>query len=193
MHAEQRDYIRGQAGSALLGAGLMLFFGFAYMNEPAGTDLFNRAAWVFFHTLRIGGVAMLLAACALMSGYTVALLLDAVVAGIIGLLLIGTGVAMAVDGGDLVQTAINLFCGYGFVTSARKNWSVYQQSAGATGSLPASAPPPLPRGDKGGFVRAAKVEPPPLRTSNFELPTSPSGYLAALAEKKRKQRDDTPT
>lgn len=212
--AQHQDYIRGQAGSALLGAGFMLFFGFGYMGEPTGTDLFGRAAWVFFQTLRIGGVAMLLTAGALISGRVMALLVDAVVAGIIGLLFIATGAAMAVDGGDIAQTAINLICGYGFATSARRNWIVFQAKCATGSSLSVRTreaeeapraslqfPPPLPRGEKGGSAVPGSVETESLRTSNFELPTSAEsetsveppesgGFLAALADKKRKQRDD---
>jgi len=203
MNPDLAGRIKTQAASAWIGAALLLFFGFGYLSEPSGTDLFAKAYWVLLQTLRVGGIAMAVVALFLMTGQAMALACDAFVSIAVGLLLIGTGVVMFVDGGDIVQSAINVICGSGFASSGRRSWQAYAAMRARAPSP--SEPPPLTRGDQGGSpvsppTRNAKKEPrkeessDPLRTSNFELPTSPpaaAGYLAALAEKRRKERDES--
>ena len=103
----------------------MIYFGFYGLAEPTGTDLFSKANWVFFHTLRIGGIALAVLALWSLSGQRLALIVDAVVSIAIGVLFAATGVAMLVDGGGTLQSVINVMFGWMFVSSGRRNWSDY--------------------------------------------------------------------
>ena len=209
MSADVSGRVKTQASSAWIGAAMLLFFGFGYLTEPSGTDLFSKAAWVFYQTLRIGGIAMAAAAAFLTTGHTLALAVDAVVAVTVGLLLIATGAVMFIDGGEALQPLINVICGTGFASSGRRSWAAYTSLAAGAIEPPAltredqgrstppplprgdqgeSPPPPLPRGDEEGFFKESSE---PLRASNFEFGTSPPSYLASLAEKKRKERGES--
>lgn len=159
--------VRSRVAPAAIGALLLLYFGFAHLSEPTGTDLYHRAALVFYYTLRFGGLAMALAAMALATGHRLALAIDAVTTVPIGLLLIGTGVVMFVDGGDMPQSLINVLCGGGFVSSGRHHWRVFR-------SLEARPVPTIaPRPNLESLETHADPKPPAV------------GYLAALADEKR--------
>jgi len=174
MSLDAAQRVRSQLFPALIGAALMLYFGFVQMAEPTGTDLFNRAAWVFYQTLRLGGVAMALVAASLLTGHPLALIADAVVTVICGLLFVGTGGGMLLGGGEMIQIVINLFCGTSFVSSGMRSWKGYYNIA-----VPVASPL------VGGVSESAP------RTSRDATPdeTRPSGYLAALADQKRRQHD----
>lgn len=200
MSADAAQRIRSQVSSPLIGAALMLYFGFVHMAEPSGTDLFGRAAWVFFQTLRIGGVAMAVVAAALMTGHPLALILDAAVTMICGLLFLGTGVAMLLDSGDMVQILINLFCGTSFVSSGMRSWRGYETIAGrqrptdrsppTLNEVPRTPQPVWPPSATGSLPGATGSLSASVHSEPDETPTG--GYLAALADKKRRQRDDSP-
>lgn len=111
----------------------MLFFGFAHLAEPSGTDLFGRSWLVLYHTLRIGGLAMATIALWLGTGHLPALLADAVVAILIGAVLILTGAGMLLDGGDALQTIVNVFCGGMFVSSGLRNRREFLEFRGHKG------------------------------------------------------------
>lgn len=117
--------VRAGAGSAAIAAALLIYFGFVHLLEPTGSDLFSRAAWVFFHTLRIGGVAMAVVAMLALTGHPIVLILDAVVSVAIGLLLPLTGVAMLIDGGGMMQPLINVICGAFFLSAGVRNGRHY--------------------------------------------------------------------
>jgi len=126
--------VRQNVVPAAIGAGFLLYFGFLHLAEPTGTDLFNRANWVFYHTLRLGGLAMAAVALWSMLGQGITLAVDAVITVVIGGLLILTGLAMAIDGGDMLQTIINVVCGGMFVSSGRHNWKDYRFLSAAAAS-----------------------------------------------------------
>ena len=71
--------VRQNAAPAAVGAVFLLYFGFFQLAEPTGTGLFDRASWVFYHTLRVGGVAMAVVALWSLAGQAVTLAIDAVV------------------------------------------------------------------------------------------------------------------
>jgi hypothetical protein len=116
---------RAAAGSAAIGAGLMLLFGFGYLDVQSGDDLFAVSAQILYYTVRWGGVALGLIAVALFAGVGIALVADGVVSGLVGVLLIVTGLGMAIDGGGLVQPIINFVCGYMFFSSGVRNGRAY--------------------------------------------------------------------
>jgi hypothetical protein len=188
--------VRQNVATAAIGAAFLLFFGFYRLAEPTGTELFDRAWWVFYHTLRVGGVSLATVALWSMLGQGITLAVDAVITVVIGGLLILTGLAMAIDGGDMLQTIINVVCGGMFVSSGLHNWKDYRflsprtESKAATFRTPGlpdlnrlahTAPTVRPkpdsssqgeRRDEGREHREAATPPPP-----------PEGFLAALAKK----------
>jgi len=197
--------VRQNVVPAAIGAAFLLYFGFLHLAEPTGTDLFNRANWVFYHTLRLGGLAMAAVALWSMLGQGITLAVDAVITVVIGGLLILTGLAMAIDGGDMLQTVINVVCGGMFVSSGRHNWKDYRFLSPRTASRAATfRTPGLPdlnrpahtvptvrpklhsssqgeRRDEGREHREAATPPPP-----------PDGFLAALAKKTPPSHTDDP-
>ena len=112
---------------ALIAAGLMLYFGYppsSWSVPPDSSAGYKLAAWTFVYTLVIGGVAMGLTGVLLFSGQPVALAVDAVVGGVIGLLLVCCGIVMGL-GGDS-SGFLYLIFGVMFGASARNAWADYQ-------------------------------------------------------------------
>ena len=119
--------VRHHTGAAALAGALLIFFGFFYVAQPMGTDLHGKAAAVFFHTLRFGGLAMIAVAVWLSLGHLLALIVDAAVSVLIGVLFVVTGVVMIIDGGGLLQTLINVVCGTMFMATGLQYRSEYRQ------------------------------------------------------------------
>ena len=198
---ENAARIRQAAGGSALAAALMLYFGYSYLAEPTGSDLFSWSAWVLLHTLRIGGISLAVVAIALFAALRTALLADAVVSGVVGAVLILTGIGMVVDGGNLLQTIINVGCGAMFLSAAKHHGREYL-SARTTAQAEAHSsehensersrvadPPSL----ESASAPVAAIPPAPsdindthdaLRddTANEET-APPGGFLAALARK----------
>ena len=122
---EIRNKVRRNAGTAAIAAVLMMYFGFEYLQEPTGTDLFSWAAWIFFHTLRIGGITIAILAVWSWIGQPIVVAVDAVVSIIIGAIFMLTGLAMFMDGGGMFQPLLNVVFGWTFIAAARNNWSTY--------------------------------------------------------------------
>ncbi len=158
MPSESRDesatrtsaLVRRHAGSAAFAAALMLFFGFAYLAKPDGTDLFARAWLVLYYTLRLGGIAMAAIAVWLWTGSRFALAADAAVAATVGVLLVLTGLGMLAAGGDSLQMIINVVCGWMFFSSGLRNGREYLELRRVNGqetglTLQAHVPSPATR------------------------------------------------
>lgn len=196
--------VRQNVAPAAIGTAFLVYFGFFAMAEPAGTDLYHRAALIFYHTLRLGGLAMGAVALWSMLGRPITLAVDAVVTFLIGVLLILTGLAMAVDGGAMIQTVINVVCGGMFISSGLRNWRDYQFYA-APSELDA---PSVRTKDFTGIEphdRAVpeirrKFSPPSQKDDHVErkeqrqasVPTTPppEGFLASLAKKPPPTNDE---
>lgn len=127
IQTDDKQRVRRNAGSAAIAAVFMLYFGFERLSEPTITDLFSKANWVFYHTVRIGGVAMAAIAVWSWIGHTSALIVDAVVSIVIGALFALTGVCMLIDGGGMFQTILNGVFGWMFYAAGVNNWSTYQE------------------------------------------------------------------
>ena len=148
MPSESRDesatrtsaLVRRHAGSAAFAAARMLFFGFAYLAKPDGTDLFARAWLVLYYTLRLGGIAMAAIAVWLWTGNRSALAADAAVAAAVGVLLILTGLGMLAAGGDSLQMIINVVCGWMFFSSGLRNGREYLALRALSGQETGSTP-----------------------------------------------------
>ncbi len=173
--------IRQAAGGSTLAAALMLFFGYSYLAEPTGSDLFSWCTWFLLHTLRIGGLAMAVVSIGLLAARRRALLADAAVSGIVGAVLILTGVGMVADDGDLLQTIVNVGCGGMFLSAAKHYGREYLSIRGATQETQVAnvTDPRSPQGP------AAVAPPAPsyVDDTHDEEIAPPEGFLAALAEK----------
>lgn len=117
---------RRNAVPAAIAAAFMLYFGFLRLAAPTGSGIFEQSNWIFYHTLRIGGVVMALIALLSMAGVVMNLAIDAVASLVIGVLFVLTGGGMLLGGGAPIQTVINVFVGMMFLSSARGNWSYWQ-------------------------------------------------------------------
>lgn len=120
------DRVRATASATLIGATLMLFFGFLYLARPSGDSLFDRAALVLLHTLRLGGLVFLIIAGLLYTGFSTALVLDAVFAIPCGLILLGCGIVMGLNGGDIVNSIILVVSGLTFFPTGWRNANLYK-------------------------------------------------------------------
>lgn len=127
--ASVRETVRKAAPATLIGAALMLYFGFVHMAQPIGDDLFHRAASVLYYTLRLGGLAFVGVTALLYAGVPAALMVDAVLSIPTGVVLAGCGVGMILDGGDALNTIILLLCGASFVSSGWRNGQEYRRIA----------------------------------------------------------------
>ena len=119
------DRVRAAAPATLIAAVLMFFFGFIYLARPSGDELFERAAIVLYHTLRIGGFAFLIASAVMFAGLPIGLLLDAALALPCGVILLGCGLLMALGGGDVINTIILVLCGIGFLPAGLRSANQY--------------------------------------------------------------------
>ncbi len=185
--------VRQNAGPAAVGAAFLLYFGFFHLAEPTGTELFDRASWVFYHTLRIGGVAMAVVAVWSLLGQPITLAVDALITVAIGALLILTGIGMVVDGGGMIQTAINVVCGGMFISSGVRNWRDYRLLC-ATPASPASTIPIPSSSSSWGESRSEGVsrreQIVPRRETIEPSAPPPEGFLASLAKKRPPPNDD---
>jgi|CXWL01.1.fsa_nt_gi hypothetical protein len=125
--ASIHDKVRKAAPATMIGAALMLYFGYLHLGQPSGDDLFHRAALVLYYTLRIGGIAFAGISLLLYLGWIGALVLDAALALPTGAILIACGVAMMLDHGDGVNSIILILCGASFLSSGWRNAQEYKR------------------------------------------------------------------
>ena len=169
--------VRRHAGSAAFAAALMLFFGFAYLAKPDGTDLFARAWLVLYYTLRLGGVVMAAIAVWLWTGNRFALAADAAVAATVGVLFILTGLGMLATGGDSLQMIINVVCGWMFFSSGLRTGREYLELRVLNGQGPSIAMQthlPSP-GEVHAFERPARESDDRERTPATVMPSPATG------------------
>lgn len=115
-------HVRSNTGPAGFVAGLLIFFGFFWLGGPSGEGTFLVGDMICQYTLRLGGLAMVGVAIGSSIGTPVALLADAIVSLLIGVLLALSGVLMLVGGGGPLQDAIYIVCGTTFVVSSLRGW-----------------------------------------------------------------------
>lgn len=113
--------VRSNTGSAAFAGALLLFFGFYWITGAIGPPFYLNVHTVFHYTLKVGGLALVVVAAWCAFGHPLALLADAVVASLIGLLLVVTGVLMFVAVQQPIQPFINVVCGIMFITSGLRN------------------------------------------------------------------------
>lgn len=130
--------VRSNAGSAGLGAACLLFFGFYYLARPAGSlsaawaarDWFTLGSLILNATMRWGGVGMACGSLASLTGWTPALLLDALVSIPIGVLLIASGVITLAGGGDVLTSILLVVFGGMFIRAGWRNMLVFTSVRG---------------------------------------------------------------
>jgi hypothetical protein len=187
--------------SAAIGAGFLLLYGFFVLQEPTGTDLFEQSAWVFYQTLRVGGILLLLSALCCWTGRIVALIAEGLITIAIGISLLTTAAGMFLGGGGSLQPALNALFGCMFLSAglhsirlyrATRDLSVYpgqrpvKEDAGQ--DSPAVFIPTEPirniKGRREAESRSftAPAEPAAIHPST-EPVQPPQGYLAAFARK----------
>ncbi len=119
--------VRQKTGVAAWAAALLIFFGFFWFEVVEGG---GWAAGLFVYTLRLGGLAMVGVAVCLALGQPIALVADAVVSILIGVIVIVTSVLMVVFGGwawpSLIQALINIACGSTLASSGLACWYYYR-------------------------------------------------------------------
>lgn len=199
MPASAACRVRPAATGTAIGAALLLFFGFGYLARPTGTDLFSQAWLAVYYALRIGGVASAAIAVWLWTGHRPALIVDAVVAVVVGSAFVLCGLAMLFDGGEVLQSAIIVICGGSFVSSGLRNGRVFFQMSGPPRRPTTVTPPALKtqafRSEPPSPARASPSKEdvdaadglPSARSSNkLETPAEPltEGFLASFAQKK---------
>ena len=174
---------------------LMLYFGwFAGTVGVSDNEFYNTTVDVFNWMLRIGGICLLIVAILCFARARIGLLFDAVISGIVGLIMTLCAAYWLACGGVVLQYLVYLFFGGLFLNAARGSWIAYAASGpestvassggrGWFGVKPLEPPQPEPEPEP---PHPASIRPKSLPDGD-EPP--PDGYLASLA----KEDDEPPT
>ena len=169
--------VRQAAPATAFSAALLLYFGFVHFAAPSGGDLFSQASSVLYHTLRIGGAAIAVAAAWLGSGHRPALLVAGIVAVGVGSLMMLAAAGMLIDGGSGVNSLIVMVCGGSFVAGGLRDIGTFRarmdQPVTERAMQLGSAQPTLQESET---VPEVYPGAPELRAG-----TPPGGYLASFA------------
>ncbi|MBK8269533.1 MAG: hypothetical protein IPK83_15015 [Planctomycetes bacterium] len=168
------------AGMAAFAGLILLVFGIWYLRHPM-SPAFKRGEFyeflfvLFRWTLCIGGVSLLGVAVICMIGKSIGLLLDAIVSGLVGILLLVCAVGWicyesSVDLTNIVVLLVSLM----LLKEGYANFNLWRVTAEA-GLVPRAVVP--------------RPEAPPVKIASGILPKEgepppPEGYLAALAKEK---------
>lgn len=161
----------------------MLFFGWMYgAVGVTDSEFYNAMVAVFYGALRFGGLLMLVVAGLCYFGVRAGLIVDVVVTGGCGLVMIAYGLAGLTPGvGIGTNNLLALIFGAVFLTAAHGSLRVYRGCDGRARPVGLAAPPaPEP-------VHPASIHPPSLPEA--DEPPPPEGYLAALS----KEEDEPPS
>lgn len=172
---------------AAIGALLMLAYGWGmggFSALSSATATYVTAINVFNAMLKFGGIAMAITAGICLAGQRVGLVVDAVVAGLCGLIMVGCSLIWLTTGGGVdVQDILILIFGGFFITGARRSWADHQATGGTRAAVVARAATPK----EPGAPHPASIRPASLAGAEDSEP--PEGYLAALS----KEKDEPPT
>lgn len=141
-HADMREQVaavvRSNVPSAMIAALSLALFGFVIKFViPVVTDMFTLGDAIFGYTMRIGGVAMFLAAAACLTGRPAALVFDAVMSFLIGIGLIVSSVLMISGaGGAGINQILYLIFGGMFVSVGVRNGRLYGSLTAGLATLP---------------------------------------------------------
>lgn len=191
-----------QAGVTAL---LMLIFGWAYATKGISSSAFyNTTVDVFYWSLRIGGIAMAIAAAFCAAEIRVGLLIEAIVSAVCGMLMALIAVYWMIDAGGFdLQYLLYVIFGGMFISAAASAMRSYRILGMQGGHIPAASAERTGGvfGVPGGGGQrplhkaapvAEAVHPASVRPASLPKesePPPPEGYLAALA----KEKDEPPT
>ena len=136
--ADFRQRVRGTALWAAIGGGLMLYFGMygftSLLNSPLYAAALDARTW----TLRIGGGAMLTIAGLCLTGWSGALLIDAVVCAGIVLMLALTGLVFLMNGDW--EGILSLIFAAVFGAAGNQSWQLFAARPRRPDDSPAALP-----------------------------------------------------
>ncbi|MEK6677260.1 MAG: hypothetical protein AABZ47_16615 [Planctomycetota bacterium] len=196
--------VRGNAGSAGLGAACLLVFGFFMFSPPAVTSAFTFGDALATWTMRIGGVAIAAIAGLSLLGKSWVLMFDGIISVPIGLCLATAGVVMVANGGSMMQILYVIFGGTfvsGGIRNGRAFLAIRRRFVSASGVEPAIGEGNshwTPAGDdvakvspallkRHAFSESAPQQRVPMASpasSDVPVAPPPSGYLASFARKR---------
>jgi len=170
------QHARNIAGNAAFAAAIMLVFGWLMggLVTSRTEAMYVLAVEAFNWMLRIGGIAMLLVAALCYAGKTAGLVLDFVVSGFCGAIMLACGgywlvLDIRAGGGSGLQDVFVVLFGFLFVRAAMQSW-------GRLGGEGSAAPP------EEGKPHPASIHPESLPREGEAAP--PEGFLAALSREK---------
>lgn len=134
--ADFRRRVRATAFWALIGGGLMVWFGSGGWVIPSISPIYTATATAFVWTLKIGGGVMLAVAALCLTGAGVALLFDAVACMVIALLLAVCG-AVFMTNGELNGLLMLVFAVM-FGAAGRQSWGAFAARPRAVGASDAA-------------------------------------------------------
>lgn len=164
---------------------IMLLYG-AYLTATGWTglvvdDLYNLAVEVFKWTLKIGGGAMLVAAVLCFTGRRIGLLLDCLLSGTCGLIMVACAAIWLTRGKGIdLQDAVILIFGAIFIRAAWVSWSIFAEASAPSEAAATEPPAPEP-------IHPASIHPDVLPGEGEAPP--PEGFLAAMS----KDKNEPPT
>jgi len=195
--------VRRNVWPAAIAAVLLCYYGFETVPivPVAASPLLENSNLLFYHTLRVGGVALASLAVWCWLGKPLALAVDGVVSVLIGVLFLLCGGGMLIgSGGSIgINTILIILFGMMFFGSGRHNWQTYQHLVAGgrvvtevyteTFQTPVStarSAEPAPIVEAPALYVEDATAPDTLSTRRVELTTEeapPEGFLAAMAKK----------
>ncbi len=100
-NTELRQAMMQVAGSAAIAGIIMVLLGFWFFRDLVGTSessVYNISITAFLLTIRVGGVALLVVAALEYMGVGLALVIDAFLTGLAGILLLATAIVWGLNG-----------------------------------------------------------------------------------------------
>lgn len=176
--------VRAEFWPCAISAVLLSYFGFAVFEFQPVTDLFRIGDAIFNYALRIGGVGMALAAAAALTGFSLALLFNAVLSVAIGAALTVGGGFMIAGGGMALNQILYLIFGAMFVSGGLRNGRDYFLLAAVSFDEPSTATNSLQEVEfrrRDGEIIDSRIKNDDIIGRN-EIPVG--GFLAKFAEKR---------
>lgn len=172
---------------AAIGALLMLAYGWGmggFSAVSSAGKVYLLAVDAFNAMLKFGGVAMAISAGVCLAGQRPGLLMDAIVSGLCGAIMIVCSLVWILSGGGFdIQDVFILIFGGLFLSGAKRSFVEYGLSA-KVAARPATATSTV---EAPSAPHPASIRPTSLGALGEEPP--PDGYLAALS----KEEDEPPT
>ncbi|MFQ5591917.1 MAG: hypothetical protein ACE5HE_12195, partial [Phycisphaerae bacterium] len=119
--------VRSNTGSAALTGALLVFFGFFWFGGVSGSGTLLIGDTLFHWTLRAGGLLMIGVAVWCSIGVPIALLVDAMLSLLIGVLLIVSAAMLLAGGGFKLSYPVYAVCGVIFITYGLRDWREYRR------------------------------------------------------------------